>query len=116
MRLGYCIIELQQNATLYSAAVPTLLCSATSIDSTGTLLLHGYVYLKCSCLIATLLHLFEVRSPHIWDWLEMDKSALSAGAERRGLVRMQFTFDNTCGQHRKNMTSSEKAERNRPSL
>ena len=104
MRLGYYIIELQQNATLYSdsAAVPILLYnSVTSIDSTGALFLHGYVYLKCSCLIATLLHLFEVRSPHIWDWLEMDKSALTAGAERRGLVRMQFTFDNTCGQHRK---------------
>ena len=48
MRLGYYIIELQQNATLHSAAVPTLLYSATSIDSTGALFLHGYVYLSAA--------------------------------------------------------------------
>ena len=103
MRLGYYIIELQQNATLHSAAVPTLLYIVPHLPIVQALYFYiaMYVYLKCSCLIATLLHLFEVRSPHIWDWLEIDKSALSAGAERRGLVRMQFTFDNTCGQHRK---------------
>ena len=38
----------------------------------------------------------------------MDKSLLTAGAERRGLVRMQFTFDNTCGQHRKTWPAQKK--------
>ena len=38
----------------------------------------------------------------------MDKSLLTAGAERRGLVRMQFTFDNTCGQYRKTWPAQKK--------